>query len=325
MPEIAAMPAYLLLLMFLSALCLAAATYNVLADSHGRHQRRVRKRLNRLEGAISYQPEESLLRPSSGALPRLNQWLEQRRVFRAWRRMLLQADLHWQLSTFLALLLAAAALGLALGFLRWGPPGALAGLLLCPALPFKFIALRARRRLKKFEKQLPDALELLSRGLKAGHAFTSGLQLVADEMPDPIGGEFFKTFKEYNHGMDLNTALLNLCQRIDLRDLRFFTTAVMIQRETGGNLAEILDKIASLIRERFKLRNQIQALTAEGRLSGLILVLLPPATALALFILNPDYVRLLWTHRLGRMMAGGAMFFQLMGLLTIRKIVTVKV
>jgi tight adherence protein B len=165
----------------------------------------------------------------------------------------------------------------------------------------------------------------LSRGLKAGHAFASGLQLVAEEMPDPIGGEFFHTFKEYNHGLDLNAALLNLCRRVDLRDLRFFTTAVMIQRETGGNLSEILDKIAALIRERFKLRNQIQALTAEGRLSGVILVLLPPATALALFYLNPDYVMLLVRHPLGRLMSITALSFQILGIVTIRKIVRVKV
>jgi tight adherence protein B len=125
--------------------------------------------------------------------------------------------------------------------------------------------------------------------------------------------------------MDLNTALLHLCQRLDLRDLRFFTTAVMIQRETGGNLAEILDKIATLIRERFKLRNQIQALTAEGRLSGVILLLLPPATALALFYLNPDYVMLLVNHPMGRMMAITALFFQALGIITIRKIVRIKV
>jgi tight adherence protein B len=319
------MPAYFALLVLLSSLCLAGAAYHVLADSQGRHQRRVRKRLTRLRDAGSYQPEESLLRNSSGALPRLNQWLEQRRGLRWWRTLMLQADVHWQLSTFLALVLLAAALGSALGFLQWGSPGALAGCLPGLVLPLKGIALKAKRRLKKFEKQLPGALELLSRGLKAGHAFASGLQLVAEEMPDPIGGEFFKTFKEYNHGLDLNTALLNLCQRVDLKDLRFFTTAVMIQRETGGNLAEILDKIASLIRERFKLRNQIQALTAEGRLSGLILVLLPPATALALFYLNPDYVRLLVTHPLGRMMAITALFFQILGIVSIRKIVTIKV
>ena len=182
-----------------------------------------------------------------------------------------------------------------------------------------------RRRLGKFEKQLPDALELLGRGLKAGHAFTAGLQLVADEMGPPIGPEFFKTYKEHNHGLDLNDALLNLCRRVDLQDLRFFTTAVMIQRETGGNLAEILEKIAALIRERFKLHNQVKALTAEGRLSGLVLTLLPPATALALFIMNPSYIMLLWQTPKGRTMAMIALAFQALGIFSIRRIVKIKV
>jgi tight adherence protein B len=316
----------LFLLLLLSSLCLAAAAYQALLAPQGRAQRRLRKRLHRLQDTISYQPEEASLLPNySGALARLNLWLEQRPGLRTMHALMVQADIHWQLTTLLPLNLLAAALGLALGFGRWGPWGALAGGLLGLALPYKLLAFKAGRRLKKFENQLPDALELMARGLKAGHAFSAGLQLVAEELPPPIGGEFFQTFKEYNHGLDLNTALLNLCRRVDLRDLRFFTTAVMIQRETGGNLAEILDKIASLIRERFKLRNQIQALTAEGRLSGIILVLLPPATALALFYLNPSYIRLLLNHPLGRLMSLIALTFQILGLITIRKIVKVKV
>jgi tight adherence protein B len=316
----------LFLLLLLSSLCLAGAAYQALLAPQGRAQRRLRKRLNRLQDAISYQPERiSLLQNYSGALARVNLWLEQRPGLRALHAVMLQADVYWYLTTWLSLNLLAAALGLGLGLVRWGHWGALAGCLLGLVLPYKILALKAGRRLKKFEKQLPDALELMARGLKAGHAFSSGLQLVADELPPPIGREFFQTFNEYNHGLDLNTALLNLCQRIDLRDLRFFTTAVMIQRETGGNLAEILDKIASLIRERFKLRNQIQALTAEGRLSGIILVLLPPATAMALLYLNPNYILLLLHHPLGRLMSLIALTFQILGLVTIRKIVKVKV
>jgi tight adherence protein B len=319
------MPTLLVILILLSSICLAGATYQVWVDPQGRHQRRLRQRLSRLRDDNSYQSEESLLKSHAGGLARLNQWLEQRWGLPALRALMLRADVPWQVSTFLSLVFLAAALGLGLGFLRWGPLGALAGCLLGLLLPLKVLARKAKRRLKRFEQQLPDALELLSRGLKAGHAFASGLQLVADEMPDPIGGEFFQTFKEYNHGLDLNSALLNLCQRVDLRDLRFFTTAVMIQRETGGNLSEILDKIATLIRERFKLRNQIQALTAEGRLSGLVLVLLPPATTLALLYLNPDYVMLLVRHPLGKIMSITALSFQALGILTIRKIVNVKV
>jgi len=137
--------------------------------------------------------------------------------------------------------------------------------------------------------------------------------------------EFFKTFKEYNHGMDLNTALLNLCHRVDLKELRFFATAVIIQRETGGNLTEILEKIAALIRERFKLRNQIKALTAEGRLSGWILILLPPVLFLLMLKINPEYTLLLVRHKTGRMMALTALFFQMLGMLAIRRIVNIRI
>jgi tight adherence protein B len=192
-------------------------------------------------------------------------------------------------------------------------------------IPFKILARKRKRRLKKFEKQLPEALDLLARGLRAGHAFPTGLQQVAKEMDDPLGTEFFKTFREFNHGLDLNTALLNLCHRIDLRDLSFFTTAVLIQRETGGNLTEILEKIAILIRERFKLKNQVKALTAEGRLSGLILLLLPPLLAGMLMVINPEYGKVLINHPTGRVMCGVAVVLQLLGMWCIHKIINIKV
>jgi tight adherence protein B len=179
--------------------------------------------------------------------------------------------------------------------------------------------------LRRFEKQLPDALDLLARGLRAGQTFPAGLQQVAEEMPDPLGTEFLKTFAEFAHGMDLNNALLSLCNRFELRDLSFFTTAVLIQRETGGNLTEILEKISVLIRERFKLRNQVKALTAEGRLSGLILILLPPVLGAILMTINPDYELQLFRHHLGRIMCGAAVGFQLLGIMLILKIVNIKV
>jgi tight adherence protein B len=191
--------------------------------------------------------------------------------------------------------------------------------------PHFLLVQKKKRRLKRFEKQLPEALGLMARSLKAGHSFPSSIQLVADEMANPIGIEFFKTFKEYNYGLDFNDVLMNLYTRNQLRDLKFFITAILIQRETGGNLVEILEKIAYLIRERFKLVNQIKALTAEGRLSGLILILLPIVIGLMLWYLNPKYIGMLWTHPLGRMMAGLAIFFQFLGIISIRKIVNIKV
>jgi tight adherence protein B len=184
---------------------------------------------------------------------------------------------------------------------------------------------KRKRRLKKFEKLLPDALDLLARSLRAGHALPAGIQLVSKELPDPVGSEFFTTYKEYSHGLDLNNALINLCNRVDLRDLGFFTTAVLVQRETGGNLTEILEKIAMLIRERFKLRNQINALTAEGRFSGLVLLALPPLLASILFVINPEYESLLVHHHLGKIISTVAIAFQLLGIIAIRKIVNIKV
>ena len=301
--------------------CLGAGTLLWATDDQARHQRRLKKRLSGLRDLGVGIPADSLLQSPASRLPRLLQG----RLLAKLELSLLQAGIHCRTEVYLGFTLLSATAFLGLGLLKWGGLGALAGGGLGIWLPGKFLAFRKRRRLGKFEKQLPDALELLGRGLKAGHAFTAGLQLVADEMAPPIGPEFFKTYKEHNHGLDLNDALLNLCHRVDLQDLRFFTTAVMIQRETGGNLAEILEKIASLIRERFKLHNQVKALTAEGRLSGMVLTLMPPATALALFFMNPSYIMVLWQTPKGRAMAIIAMAFQALGLFSIRRIVKIKV
>jgi tight adherence protein B len=297
------------------------------ADSQRRHQKRLQKRLKFLQTLdVGKLPQESLLKPDGlSGIPLLQQTLKKIQRLEQLKTLLNQAGVSWSVGHFVLLTLLVAAVGLCLASFKFGTLGGIGGGCVGLFLPFWLLKFKKKRRLKKFEKQLPEALDLLARGLKAGHAFASGLQLVASEMENPIGMEFFKTFKEYNHGLDLNTALLNLCSRMDLRDLRYFTTAVMIQRETGGNLTEILEKIANLIRERFKLRNQIKALTAEGRLSGWVLMGLPPALALAILKLNPDYIKLLVTHPLGKMMTMVALTFQVLGMLCIRKIVNIKV
>ena len=187
--------------------------------------------------------------------------------------LLLQAAVPWSTNSFIIACVLMGTLAGAYGFFEFGPLGAVGGFVgMGYMLPNAILILKKKHRLKKFEKQLPEALGLMARSLKAGHSFPSSIQLVADEMANPIGIEFFKTFKEYNYGLDFNDVMMNLYKRNQLRDLKFFITAILIQRETGGNLVEILDKIAHLIRERFKLINQIKALTAEGRLSGLILI-----------------------------------------------------
>lgn len=195
----------------------------------------------------------------------------------------------------------------------------------CSSLPLLYLMFLRKRRLNKFGKQLPEALELISRALRAGHSLGAGISLVADEMPDPISHEFGKCYEEQNLGMPLEEALESLSDRIPNLDLRFFVTAVILQRQTGGDLAEILDKIGNLIRERFKIWGQIQALTGEGRLSGIVLLALPPALFVAMYRLNPEYSSTLFTDELGQKMLMGAIVMQLLGALVIRKIINIKV
>ena len=192
-------------------------------------------------------------------------------------------------------------------------------------LPWGWLAFRRRRRFRRFEKQLPDALELMSRALRSGHSLASGLSVVASEMPAPISTEFHNCYEEQNLGIPIDRALLNMLDRIPNFDLQFFVTAVAIQRQTGGDLAEILNKISGLVRERFKILGQVKALTGEGRISGIVLMALPPALFLAVYYLNPDYVMVLFEHEDGRKMMTGAIILQIIGAFVIRKICDIKV
>jgi tight adherence protein B len=192
-------------------------------------------------------------------------------------------------------------------------------------LPLLWLLWRRKKRFKKFGAQLPDALELMSRALRAGHSLGAGFQLVGSEVSEPLGREFARVFEEQNLGIPLDDALQNMCDRIPNLDLKFFATAIVLQRQTGGDLAEILDKIGHLIRERFKIWGQIQALTGEGRLSGVVLLGLPPFLFLAAYRLNPDYVMVLFTDPLGKKMMLVAVVMQIIGALVIRKIVNIKV
>ena len=192
-------------------------------------------------------------------------------------------------------------------------------------MPMFWLSFRRKRRLKKFAAQLSDALELIARALRAGHSLAAGFQLVSQEMSDPLAKEFNRVFEEQNLGVPLEEALEGLSDRIPNLDLRFFCTAIILQRTTGGDLAEILDKIGKLIRERFQIWGQVQALTGEGRLSGIVLLALPPLLFLAVWRLNPDYVGVLFTDPMGKQMLLGALVMQVLGALVIRKIVNIKV
>lgn len=192
-------------------------------------------------------------------------------------------------------------------------------------LPLLWLLWRRKQRFKAFAKQLPDALELIGRALRSGHSLASGLHVVVQEMPAPIGEEFSVAYEEQNLNVPLEQALKNMLSRMPNMDLKFFVTAVAIQRQAGGDMAEILDKISYIIRERFKIMGQVQALTGEGRISGVVLMGLPIALFFAVYYLNPDYVMLLFTEELGRKMIAGAAVLQVLGAVAIKKIVAIKI
>jgi len=193
------------------------------------------------------------------------------------------------------------------------------------SLPLLWILWRRRGRFKKFAKQLPDAMELIARVLRSGHSLASGLHVIVEEMPEPISKEFGMAYEEQNLGVPIEDALKSMLDRMPNMDLKLFVTAVVIQRQAGGNMAEILDKIGYLIRERFKILGQVQALTGEGRISGVVLMGLPIALFLAVYHLNAEYVMLLFTDALGRKMILVAVVLQILGAVCIKKIVNIKI
>jgi len=242
------------------------------------------------------------------------------------RLLLEQADTRLQPATYLAISGGTAAAGGLLVILSGLPYIVVPFVAIAFAsLPFLYLLNRRKRRLKKFGTQLPDALELISRALRAGHSLGSGFNLVQSEMLPPIGTEFGRVFEEQNLNIPLEDALQSLSNRIPNLDLKFFCTAVVLQRQTGGDLAEILDKIGYLVRERFKIWGQIQALTGEGRLSGIVLLGLPPCLAAAVYYLNPTYLKPLFTDPMGHKMLAVTIVLQILGALVIKKIINIKV
>jgi tight adherence protein B len=237
-----------------------------------------------------------------------------------------QADCHIKPSTLFGVGLLLAAMGATVTVLAKLPLYLIplnAGIMF--TLPFVWLYFKRAARLKKFGSQLPDALELVARALRSGQSLASAMHVVGEEMPEPISTEFGRVFEEQNLGIPIEDSLKNMCERVPNMDLRFFVTSVGIQRQTGGDLAEILDKIGYVVRERFRILGQVKALTGEGRLSGVVLIALP--FALFGFMLNakPDYIEPLWTTDLGKKMSAFAIVAQILGALLIRKIVNIKV
>ena len=243
----------------------------------------------------------------------LGRWIEQSGVKTSISAMLLIALAHAAVFGFITMFLVKAA---------WG---FLVGAIIGFALPFMFLNMKRTRRMRNFEENFPEALDLIARALKAGHAFVTGLKMVADEMPEPIGPEFRKTFDEQNFGLPLKDALENLTMRVPGLDVRFFATAVLIQRETGGNLSEILENLAHVVRERFKILRQVRVYTAHGRMTGYVLLALPAVLCIALSFINPDHMNTLFRERMGQMLLMVALTMQAIGYMWIRQVVKIEV
>jgi len=257
-------------------------------------------------------------------------WINQMLLSFRWtdqvNRLLQQADAQYTLGVYVLLSFLLASAGVLIGSLITSTRMVLILFAtLMGMVPFLTIYFKKKRRMEKFQRQLPDALELIARALKAGHAFTGGLRMVADELGDPIGTEFEKTLNEINFGVGIPEALKNLPNRVDCPDLRFFIISVILQRETGGNLAEILEKIGHLIRERFKLQGHIRVLAAEGKLSAVILIALPFVIAFALYALNPGYIKTLFIDPFGKILILFSLIMMIVGIFVMKRIIEIKV
>jgi tight adherence protein B len=245
------------------------------------------------------------------------------------QEQLQQAGMTWSSTRLLTAMLLMTIPGLALGFL-WpvllsGPVTAVVLAALFGASPYLFVRHKRKVRMDRLEEQLPEALDFLARSMRAGHAFSITLEMVGDEIADPLGQEFRTLFNEQNLGAPLDIAMRNFSMRVPLLDVRFFTSSVLLQKQTGGNLSEILSRLAYVIRERFRLKGQVKAASAHGRLTATILTLLPVATMLGLLVVAPGYLQGMAEDSDGKWMIGGAIVAQVLGNFFIKKIINIKV
>jgi tight adherence protein B len=236
-----------------------------------------------------------------------------------------QAGLSWTPNKLLTAMGMMMLPGFLMGLMLSGPMVAVAAALACGSLPYLFVRRKRTKRLETLEEQFPEALDFLARSMRAGHAFSISLEMVGEELPDPLGQEFRTLFNEQNLGAPLDVALNNFTQRVPLLDCRFFTSSVMLQKQTGGNLSEILSRLAYVIRERFRLKGQVKAASAHGRLTATILTLLPVGTMLALLVVAPGYLQGMADDPDGKKMIGAAVIAQVLGNFFIKKIIKIKV
>lgn len=322
------MSAVIAILVFLFV-ALAAFVAGSLIDQRNARARLIRDRLATVQKAPEREPNEvlALLRDEQlSKIPAFDTLLRRSARVSAIQDALLQAGMKYRAGNFLLLCALCGALaGLATILYTGNPAIAWVALIIGGFLPYSFVSYRRQKRFEQFEALFPEAIDTLARAVRAGHAFTTALEMISSEVAEPLATEFRKLYEEQKFGMPVRDALMNLTERIPLVDVKFFVTAVMLQRETGGNLAEILDNLSYVIRERFKIQRQVKVHTAQGRMTMLLLMAMPPAVVAILFIFSRDFVRPLFNDPIGHALLVASIALQTIGYFVIKKIIKIQV
>jgi tight adherence protein B len=300
-----------------------------LLDQRSAQARLIKDRLATVQKAPERDPNEelALLRDEQlSKIPALDTLLRRSERVSAMQESLLQAGMKLRAGNFLVLCLACGCAA-AVAAVLWSrnPAIAWAALVVGSFLPYAVVSYRRQKRFEKIEELFPEAIDTVARAVRAGHAFTTALEMISNEVAEPLAGEFRKLYEEQKFGMPVRDALMNLTERVPLVDVKFFVTAVMLQRETGGNLAEILDNLSYVIRERFKIQRQVRVHTAQGRLTMALLMAMPPAVVAILAVFSPEFVHPLFYDPIGHSLLVVSLALQTIGYFVIRKIIKIQV
>ncbi|MGA2919938.1 MAG: type II secretion system F family protein [Candidatus Sulfotelmatobacter sp.] len=322
------MPLLIALLVFI-VVALAAFVAGSLIDERNARARLIKDRLATVDKAPEREPNEelALLRDEQlSKIPALDTLLRRSARVSAIQEALTQAGMKFRAGNFLMLCVLCGTLaGLAAIIYTKNPAIGWAALVIGGVLPYSLVSYRRQKRFEKFEELFPEAIDTLARAVRAGHAFTTALEMISNETAEPLASEFRKLYEEQKFGMPVRDALMNLTERVPLVDIKFFVTAVMLQRETGGNLAEILDNLSYVIRERFKIQRQVRVHTAQGRLTMALLMAMPPAVVAILAVFSPDFVKPLFYDPIGHALLVASIALQTVGYFVIRKIIKIQV
>jgi tight adherence protein B len=322
------MPALIAILVFL-VVALGAFAVGSLIDQRRAQARLIKDRLATVQKAPEREPDEelALLRDEQlSKIPAFDNLLRRSARVSAVQDSLLQAGMKLRAGNFLVLcVICGAAAGIATLLWSKNPAIAWAALVIGAFIPYAVVSYRRQKRFEKIEELFPEAIDTVARAVRAGHAFTTALEMISNEVSEPLAGEFRKLYEEQKFGMPVRDALMNLTERVPLVDVKFFVTAVMLQRETGGNLAEILDNLSYVIRERFKIQRQVRVHTAQGRLTMALLMAMPPAVVAILAVFSPEFVRPLFYDPIGHTLLVVSLILQTIGYFVIRKIIKIQV